>query len=120
MHSTFREGAKLYSEPEMIRNFMTLAAQLVVNNLEEAKPVLGAITSVLVRFDKRVFVFSRLDGYLVVVGLDVNVRTQLPDLVAKLIRTAAARAPDLPLQSEELVVTANIEESVVNTMPGSI
>jgi len=94
---------------------MTLAPQLTINGLEDAKPVLVAISSVLVRFDKRVFVFSRLDGFIVIVGLDVDMHTPLPDLIAKLIKTAAARAPDLPLPSKELVVTASIEESVINS-----
>ena len=115
LHSSFREDSKLYSDAEVIRHFMTLAPQLTINGLEDAKPVLVAISSVLVRFDKRVFVFSRLDGFIVIVGLDVDMHTPLPDLIAKLIKTAAARAPDLPLPSKELVVTASIEESVINS-----
>jgi hypothetical protein len=115
MHSSFREGAKLYSDAEIIRHFMTLAPQLTINGLEKAKPVLGTISSVLVRFDRRVLVFNRLDGFIVIVGLDVDMHTPLPDLIAKLIKTAAARAPDLPLPSKELVVTASIEESVINS-----
>ncbi len=113
MHSSFREGVKLYSNAEVIRHFMTLAPQLTINGFEKANSVLGAISSVLVRFDKSVFVFSRLDGFIVIVGLDVNMHTPIPDLIAKLIKTAAARAPDLPLPSQELV-TASIEESVIN------
>lgn len=114
MHSNFREGIKLYSDHEIIRNFMTLGPQLTVNDLEKAKPALGKISSVLVRFNKRVIVFSRLDGYVVVVGLDVDIHTPLPDLITKLIKNAAARAPDLPLPSQEIAVTANIEENVIN------
>lgn len=114
LHSSFREDAELYSDPEVIRHFMTLAPQLTINGLERSKPVLGAITSVLVRFEERVFVFSRLDGFIVIVGLDVDVHTPLPDLMAKLIKTAAARAPDLLLPSQELIVTADLEESVIN------
>lgn len=113
MHSSFREGAELYSDSEVIRHFMTLAPQLTINGLEKAKPALGAITSVLVRFDKRVFVFNRLDGYIIVVGLDVDVHTPLPDSIAKLIKTAAARSPDLPLPSQEPVLTATIKESII-------
>jgi hypothetical protein len=115
LHSSFREGAELYADAEVIRHFMTLAPQLTINGLENAKPVLGAISSVLVRFDKRVLVFSRLDGFIVIVGLDVDMHTPLPELIAKLIKTAAARAPDLPLPSQELIVTASIDESVINS-----
>jgi hypothetical protein len=115
MHSSFREDAELYSDPEIIRHFMTLAPQLTINGLEKVKPVLGAITSVLVRFDKRVLVFSRLDGFIIIVGLDVDIHTPIPDLITKLIKTAAARAPDLPLPSQELVVTTRIEAGVINS-----
>ena len=107
MHSSFREGAKLYSDREAIRNFMTRAPYFTINNLEESKPILGGITSVLVRFNKRVFVFSRFDEYVVAVGLDMEVHTPLPDLIEKLVKTAAASSPD-SLLSREVTVTSQL------------
>ncbi|HMK82634.1 MAG TPA: hypothetical protein VK503_02860, partial [Candidatus Bathyarchaeia archaeon] len=74
-YSNFREGAKLYADQVVIRNLMTISPRLVIEELEKLKPVVGKITSVTVRFEKRVLVFSRLDKYVVVVGFDTNVPT---------------------------------------------
>lgn len=106
LHSCFREEAKLHSDPKIIRNFMALAPRLTMNELEKSKPNLGSVSSVLVRFAKRVFIFSRYDDYVIVVGLDVDVQTPLPDLVAKLIKDAAGRAPDLPVPLQKVEVSA--------------
>jgi len=110
MHSCFREGAKLHSDSKTIHNFMTLAPKLTMNDLEKSKPALGSISSVLVKFEKRVFVFNRLDEYVIIVGLEAEVPTPLPELIATHIKTAASRAPDLPLPLEAIQVSAGIED----------
>ena len=110
MHSCFREGTKLLSKSETIHNFMMLAPKLTMNDLEKSKPELGSISSVLVRFEKRVFVFSRLDEYVIIVGLDEEVPTPLPELIATHIKTAASRAPDLPLPPETVHVSSIIDD----------
>jgi hypothetical protein len=43
------------------------------------------------------------------VGLDVEVPTPLPDLMANLIKTAASGAPDLPLPPEIVKVSASVD-----------
>ena len=111
MHSCFREGAKLHADSKTIHNFMTLAPKLTMNDLEKSKPTLGSISSVLVRFEKRVFVFNRLDGFVIIVGLDIEVPTPLPELIATHIKTAASMAPDLPLPVETVQVNSRREGS---------
>ena len=110
MHSCFREGTTLHSDSKTIHDFMILAPKLTMNDLEKSKPNLGTISSVLVRFEKRVFVLSRLDEYVIIVGLDVEVPTPLPELVASHIKTAASRAPDLPLPLETVHVSAVVDD----------
>lgn len=110
MHSCFREGAILHSDSKTIHNFMVLAPKLTMNDLEKSKPTLGSISSVLVRFEKRVFVFSRLDEYVIIVGLDIEVPTPLPELIASHIKIAASRAPDLPLPLETVHVSARTDD----------
>ena len=90
-YSNFREGAKFYADREVIRNFMTIAPRLVVDELEKLEPVLGDIGAVLVRFEKRVLVFTPLDNYVIVVGLETDVPTPFPEYIAGLIKTAANR-----------------------------
>jgi hypothetical protein len=102
MHSCFRQDSHSdasptqFSDPKTIHDFMMLAPRLTMQELEKSKPALGSISSVLVRFEKRVFVFSRLNEYVIIVGLDVNIPTAVPDLIAELIKTAASKSPDLP------------------------
>ena len=110
-HSCFREGAELYADQKIIDNFMTLAPRLTMNELEKSKQNLGSISSVLVRYEKRVFVFSRLNEFVIIVGLETEVPTPLPELVATHIKTAASRAPDLPSPLETVQVSAVIDDS---------
>ena len=91
-HSAFREGTKLHADPQVVRNFMTLAPRLAVSELEKIKPILGPISSVLVRYEKRLFVFCRLEDYVIVMGLGTEVSTPLPDHIARIVQTAAGRA----------------------------
>jgi hypothetical protein len=96
LYSTFREGIKLYSDHKAIRKFLSLSSQLTMDELEKDQPILGQISTVLVKFAKRVFVLSRFNEHVIVVGLDADGPTPLPDLMANLIKTAASTAPDLP------------------------
>ena len=105
MHSCFREGAQLHSDSKTIHNFMMLAPKLTMTDLEKSKPNLGSINSVLVRFEKRVFVFSRLNEFVIIVGLEADVPTHLPDLVEANIKIAASKAPDLLLPLETVQVS---------------
>ena len=110
MHSCFRKGARLHSDSKTIHNFMMLAPKLTMTELEKSKPNLGEISSVLVRFEKRVFVFSRLNEFVIIVGLETEVPTPLPELVAAHIKIAASRAPDLPTPLETVQVSPAIDD----------
>jgi hypothetical protein len=109
LYSTFREGVKLYSDHKAIQKFMSLSSQLTTDELEKKRSILGPISTVLVRFAKRVFVLSRFNGNVIVVGLDVEVPTPLPDRIAKLIKTAASSAPDLPLPPQSVQVFSSAD-----------
>jgi len=104
VYSEFREGVRLHSDRETIHKFMSLAPRLTMDELEKSRPTLGTINTVLVKFAKRVFVLSRFNEYVIVVGLNVEIPTPVPELITSLIKTAACEAPDLPapLQTVEL------------------
>jgi hypothetical protein len=110
LHSCFREETELHSERKVIRNFMMLAPRLTMNELEKSKPNLGSISSVLVRFEKRVFVLSRLNELVIAVGLDVDIPTPVPELINGLIKSAARRAPDLPSPLEKVEVRRGADD----------
>jgi hypothetical protein len=109
LYSTFREGVKLYSDHKAIQKFMSLSSQLTMGELEKTKSMLGPITTVLVRFAKRAFVLSRFNGNVIVVGLDEEVPTPLPDRIATLIKTAASSAPDLPIPPQSVQVFSSAD-----------
>jgi hypothetical protein len=114
MHSSFREGVELHSDRKVIHDFMMLAPRLTMNELEMSKPNLGSISSVLVRFEKGVFVLSRLNEFVIVVRLDVEIPTPVPELINQLIKDAASRAPDLPPPPQKVevrVVTDDVSQS---------
>ena len=108
LYSAFR-GVKLSTEHKAIEKFMSVSSQLTMEELGKSQPFLGSISSVLVRFAKRVFVLSRFNEHVIVVGLDVEVPTPLPDLMANLIKTAARAAPDLPLPPEIVQVSPSTD-----------
>jgi len=109
LYSAFREGVKLSSDHKAVEKFMSVSSQLTMEKLGKSQPALGSISSVLVRFAKRVFVLSRFNEHVIVVGLDIEVPTPLPDLMANLIKTAARAAPDLPLPPEIVQVSPSTD-----------
>ena len=87
-----RKGATLYYTPEFIRNFVQLVPLIVMDALEKLKLALGPISSVTVRYEKRVLLFSRYEDMIVVLGLEPSVPTPLPDSMAKLIEETAKQS----------------------------
>ena len=109
-YSTFREEVQLHLDQEAIKNLFSLAPQLTMDESEKTKPVLGQMSTVLVIFAKRVLVLSRFNEYIILVGLDAEFPTPLPDLIAALIRTAASEAPDLLPPLQTVMVAASSED----------
>ena len=91
-YSNVREGGEVYGNFNVIRNLLTFAPRLVIAELEKLEPALGRINAVLVRFEKQVLVFSRLDHHVIVVGFHTEVPTPFPEYVADRIKRAAANA----------------------------
>ena len=91
VYSAFRE-VRFYAQREGVDNFMMLSPSLVVDELEKIEPMFGRVRSVLVRYDRQVFVFSRVTDYVVVVGLNTEVPTPFPEYIDGLMKTAAKRS----------------------------
>jgi hypothetical protein len=84
-----REGALLYYPKLYVREFVHLAPVIIMGTLEKLKPALGAISSMLVRYEKRVLLFSRCEDMIIVFGLDQNIPTPFSDSMRILIAQAA-------------------------------
>jgi hypothetical protein len=66
-----------------------IAPGIIMGALEKLKPALGQITSVTVRYEKRVLLFSRCEDMIVVLGLEESVPTPFADQMGELIRRVA-------------------------------
>ena len=91
VYSNFRENTTFYASFETIRHLMTATARFTMSEVAKLEPPLGKVEYVVIRFDKRVIVCSRLNNYVIVLGLDTEVPTPFPDYITTLIMNAAAR-----------------------------
>ena len=89
-----RKGSHLYSSPEHIHAFIELAPTIVMGALERMKPALGAVTAVVVRYEKRVLLFSRCEDLVVVLGFDPTVATPLAEKVGLILRRVAKESEE--------------------------
>ena len=88
----FREGSTLYYSPEYIRNFVQITPVIIVDALEKLKLMLGSISTVVIRYEKRVLLFSRYEDMIIVLGFDPSIPTPFPDSMARLIRKVASES----------------------------
>jgi len=90
--SEIRKDARTYLEAQAIRNFAQITPPIVLDSLERLEPLLGPISAVVVRYQKRVLLFSRLEDMAVILGLDPAVPTPLPDRMAEAIDQIAKQS----------------------------
>jgi hypothetical protein len=95
-YSSFREGAQLLAKPDAIRNFMAIAPRIVIDELEKRKPLLGPIRSVLVRYEKRVFMFVHVEDCVIVIGFKPEVVTPLMSSIVRFIENTATKTTRTP------------------------
>ena len=84
-----RDGVSLYYPKQYVHDFVQIAPIIIVDALEKLKSALGPISSVIVRYAKRVLLFSRYEDMIVVLGLDSSVPTPFSDSMAKSIAEVA-------------------------------
>jgi hypothetical protein len=88
--STIRQGAKTYTTPEGIREFMRTAPAVVMDALEKVRAVVGSVEFVTVRYEKRVIVLKGWQEKIVVVGCERDIPTPFSDRVVKTIEDLVA------------------------------
>jgi len=84
-----RKGASLYYPAQYIHDFVMISPALVIGALEKLKPALGRIASVMVRYEKRVLLFSQHDDMIVVLGFEETIPTPFTNSMTELIRKVA-------------------------------
>jgi hypothetical protein len=86
LESRMREGVSSLTPAQTDRDFMTVAAPLIVDAAEKLRPFCGAIRRLVVRYDKVLLVFYRTTVHLVVLSLEPQVEQALLDEIGNSVR----------------------------------
>ena len=86
LESRMREGVSSLTPAQTDRDFMTVAAPLIVDAAEKLRPFCGAIRRLAVRYDKVLLVFYRTTLHLVVLSLEPQVEQALLDEIGNSVR----------------------------------
>jgi hypothetical protein len=87
--SEIRNDATTYLTHQALQNFVQITPIIIVDALERLQPLLGKISSILVRYEKRVLLFSRFEENVIVLGFEPSVPTPFPIDMSKMIKEAA-------------------------------
>ena len=86
LESRMREGVSSLTPAQTDRDFMTVAAPLIIDAAEKLRPFCGAIRRLAVRYDKVLLVFYRTTVHLVVLSLEPQVEQALLDEIGNSVR----------------------------------
>ncbi len=86
LESKMREGIQSLTPDQTDRDFMRLAAPLMVDAAEKLRPFCGANRRISVRYDKVLLVFYKTAAHLVVVSLEPSAEQALLDEVGNSVR----------------------------------
>ena len=86
LESRMREGVSSLTPAQTDRDFMTVAAPLIVDAAEKLRPFCGAIRRLAVHYDKVLLVFYRTTVHLVVLSLEPQVEQALLDEIGNSVR----------------------------------
>ena len=89
-----REGVPSLTPTQTDRDFMTIAAPLMVDAADKLRPFCGAIRRVSVRYDKVLLVFYRTAAHLVILSLVPQVEQALLDEIGNSVRKLELTSPE--------------------------
>ncbi len=100
LESRMREGVASLTPAQTDRDFMTIAAPLMVGAAEKLRPFCGAIRRVAVRYDKVLLVFFWTTAHLVILSLEPQVEQALLDEIGNSVRRLELSSDDLSQEKE--------------------
>jgi hypothetical protein len=86
LESKMREGTTSLTPAQTDREFMTIAAPVMVGAAEKLKPFCGSMRRVVVRYDRVLLVFYRTLVNLVVLSLEPSVDEALLDKIGSSVK----------------------------------
>ncbi len=100
LESRMREGVASLTPAQTDRDFMTIAAPLMVGAAEKLRPFCGAIRRVAVRYDKVLLVFYWTTAHLVILSLEPQVEQALLDEIGNSVRRLELSSNDASKEKE--------------------
>jgi hypothetical protein len=100
LESKMREGVASLTPAQTDRDFMTLAAPLMVGSAEKLRPFCGAIRRVTVRYEKVLLVFYWTTAHLVILSLEPHAEQALLDEIGKAVRKLELSGDDKAKEDE--------------------
>ena len=86
LESKMREGTTSLTPAQTDREFMTIAAPVMVGAAEKLKPFCGSMRRVVVRYDRVLLVFYRTLVNLVVLSLELSADEALLDKIGRSVK----------------------------------
>jgi hypothetical protein len=86
LSSRMREGIPSLTPAQADRDFMTVAAPLMMGAAEKLKPFCGTIRRMAVRYDRVLLVFYRTAAHLVILSLEPKAEEALLDRIGGSVR----------------------------------
>lgn len=100
LESRMREGVASVTPAQTDRDFMTMAAPLMVGAAEKLRPFCGAIRRLAVRYDKVLLVFYWTTAHLVILSVEPPVEQALLDEIGKTVRKLELSSDDASKETE--------------------
>jgi len=101
-----RKDAKVHYTSEGIRSFVRMVPTTIVETLETLQPFLGPMSSVVIRFQKRVLAYCRHEDLVIVLGFDASAPTVFANRIAWVTKEFARAASEQATEKLELMEPA--------------
>jgi len=86
LESRMREGVSSLTPAQTDRDFMKMAAPLMIDSAEKLRPFCGGMRRLTIRYDKVFIAMYRTTLHLLILSLETNVEQELLDQIGNAVR----------------------------------
>jgi len=101
LESRMREGLASLTPAQTDRDFMTIAAPLMIDASEKLEPFCGSVRRLILRYDRVLLVFYRTAAHLVVLSLEPDVEQALLDEIGGSVRKLELASAEASEEEEQ-------------------
>jgi hypothetical protein len=89
--SQMREGIASLTRADSDRSFLQLTPPIILDAMEKVEPLLGAVESVTVKYEKLLLVFFRKGNYIVILSFNPDVLRPFMSALTDFIQSLASQ-----------------------------